>query len=98
MAGGGIVVFILLSLSMLILMVWFVKGSGKNQQKIKLIAYYFSFTLLPGVLLIFVSEKFDLDTWVSNLSFLLLAISVLSGFIIPMIANRTFRGRNEHRI
>jgi hypothetical protein len=98
MGGSGVFVVLLLILSLLILVIWLVKGSGRIKQKAKLTTAYFSVSLIPSLFLSYLFQKFDLSILVSNISFVFLTVAVLSGFIIPLIASRIFKGSNEHRI
>jgi hypothetical protein len=93
-AGGGVFVIVLLALSFAILALWFKKGGGSRQWKVKFVAVYFGFTVVPCMVFSWLGSNGFYPVASSNISFVFGLLAVISGFIVPVVAKGVHQRAN----
>lgn len=92
MAGGGIFMLIVFVLSVTILLIWIGKGRGSLSWKCKFTCCYFTLTIVPALAASYLGSMGFYSILMENLSFILCLFIFLSGFLIPIIANKRIEG------
>jgi len=86
-ARGGLFLFILFLLSILLLANWVIKRKSKRSWKVKLLSIYFSVAALPWVFVFVAGGINNASPAVSYIAVISGVFIVFSGLIVPFISN-----------
>lgn len=93
-AGGGFFILFLFSMSVILLAIWASKGSGAPSWKLRLVGGYFSATFFPAIFAYYIGVSGFHPVTMSNISFVFGLLALISGFIIPGLADRYQRAKH----